>query len=244
MLQRDTQPRGQGPRFFRFCDFRVIQIGTSFVTCMRTSGFPWSFRMLRHCRRAVRVLSLTATVLPLLLCGCFERKEQIKISQQGSVTFQLTYRADSADEMLTGDVMPSPQAGWATESKTEKDNEGKETFVLTAYASIPPRMSLPSNYAVRSDTDADLYLQFPTHVTVEKRRDGMYYHFHRLYPARPSIEIEKLREKLLQEPLKEIGAEPKDWTPQQRVNIVKGLANFETEKMLVFARAAFQSTTP
>src|SRR5262245_15182457 len=134
-------------------------------------------RMKSSSRAAALSVAMAAVIVSL--GGCFERKEQIKISPQGSVSFDLTYRTDSMDDMLNGDVMPTPQAGWATEQRTEKDNDGKETFVLIALAAFPPRMALPANFATRSDVDADLYLQFPTEVKLEKRRDGMYFHFHR-----------------------------------------------------------------
>lgn len=194
------------------------------------------------CRKCLQILIPVALVL--LLGGCFDRKERIVISPRGSVSFELSYRTDSMEDLLEGDAMPTPQAGWATEQKAEKDAEGKVSYSITALAAFPPKFALPSNFATRSDADADLYLQFPTTLKVEKRRDGTYYHFRRVYTTRPMVEFDRLKQKLVEDPLKGIGAEPREWTEEHRILIVQSLARFEVEKMLIFGRAACLHATP
>jgi hypothetical protein len=179
-----------------------------------------------------------------LLGGCLERKERLAISADGSVWIEAEFKTDSLDELYKGDAIPTPAGGWAVEQLTERDDKGKEAYKLIATASIPPRRPLPATFATRGDADQDLYLQFPTTLKIEQRGDGVYYHFRRVYPARPWEYIERLQRQFVQEPLNELEPEPETWLPEERISVVKALATFEVEKALVFARAAFLETTP
>jgi hypothetical protein len=181
-----------------------------------------------------------------VLSGCVERREHISITTQGTVTFEVTMRSDSQADLFEGDAVPTAAAGWACEQKSAKDAEGRETFELYAIASFPQGTTLPGNFAARSDSRADLYLQFPTTLKIETRSDGTYYHFRRVYPARPWVQFEKLRERLIEQPLKSaaLDGEPSTWTTDQRMAVVKAMANFECEKMLIFARKAYLEAAP
>src|SRR5439155_4262926 len=102
--------------------------------------------MLRLRRWCTLVWPLIACAMAIVLGGCFDRKEHITISERGSAAFELNYHTDSLDDLLNGDVMPTPQAGWAVEQKSEKDKDGKESFSLLALASYPPGFAMPSNF--------------------------------------------------------------------------------------------------
>src|SRR5262249_29615230 len=71
-----------------------------------------------------------------------------------------------------------------------------------------------------------------------------YYHFRRVYSARPMVSIQRLKQNLVHEPLKDIGVDPRKWTEEQRIMIVRALARFEVEKTLVLGRDAWLSATP
>jgi hypothetical protein len=177
--------------------------------------------------------------------GCVERKERLNISPNGSVHYIVQHKSDSENDLFEGDAVPRAIGGWIASQEIERDENGKETYLLKAEALFVPGAKLPSNFAFRTDADADLNLQFPTSVTIEERRDGTYYHFARAYLPRPWAQIQALEERHVQGPLKDLAEiDPEQWTPAQREFAVRALATFETEKMLVFARSAFLHTTP
>jgi hypothetical protein len=189
------------------------------------------------------------------LSACVERKEHLKISPQGSVEWHVTHETDSLSELYEGDAVPRIAGGWFVEqqevpkpvqAKPDQEDNGPEVkYLLIADAIFPPAQALPSNYGLPTEGDADLYLQFPTTVTIEDRADGVYYHFARTYESRPWAQIELLRKALVDEPLKELdGVDPRFWTTEQRIAALHALASFETEKALIFARAAFKHASP
>lgn len=179
------------------------------------------------------------------MSGCLERKEHLTIAPDGGVWYVAQFRTDSLDELYKGDAIPTPAGGWAAEQTVERDDDGKETFKLSATASIPCKGELPSTFAGRASADDYECLQFPTTVYIEQRADGTYYHFHRLYPARPWVYIQNLQDRLVKQPLGEFSdLESGEWTNEQRTSVERALAAFESEKTLIFARAAFLDTTP
>lgn len=184
-------------------------------------------------------------LLVLFIAACVERKEHLTIQPGGVVLYQAKFAADSLEELETGDAAPRAQGGWLVQRGQSEDEDGKVTHTLVAEKAFGPRQALPAHFASKSDPNADLYLQFPTTLAVERRADGEYYHFSRVYSARPWAAIEALEERLLKAPLADLdGIKPEDWTPEQRKMVVQALANFEIEKMLVFARHAFKHVAP
>jgi hypothetical protein len=181
----------------------------------------------------------------LLLAGCLERVETITVELDGTVVIEAVFKSDQLDELFEGDAMPSEAGGWLVEDVEEIDDEGGHHYSLFADSVFGPQSELPENYAVAGDPDTELYLQFPTSVTIEPRPDGVYYHFHRTYPGRAWARIEALRELLIDEPTK--GLKDKDesqYTPEDRKLLVRSYTDFETAKLLTFARHAYLATTP
>jgi hypothetical protein len=171
--------------------------------------------------------------------GCLEHRETITVDPDGTVTIEARFTTDSEDELYEGD------GGWIVVESVEIDDDEQERFHLVADAVFPPEVQLPANYAVPGDADTDLYLQFPTTVTIEDRPDGVYYHFHRRYPGRGWAQIEALRELLVEEKLKKLQDTPlEEYTRQDYVLVLRSYADFEAVKMLTFARAAFLEVTP
>lgn len=190
-------------------------------------------------------ISLALAVCMIIPAGCVERKERLNISPNGSVHYVITCKSDSDVDLYEGDAVPRAVGGWIASQDVQEDADGKKTYVLKAEALFAPGAKLPANFGLRTDADADLYLQFPTMVKIEQRRDGTYYHFARTYMPRAWAAIAALEERHVQGPLKELAEiDPDLWTPAQREMAVRSLATFETEKMLVFARAAFLRATP
>jgi len=196
-------------------------------------------------RHALLPTMMLPAICSIVVGGCVERKERLNISPNGSLHYTVTCKSDSEKDLYEGDAVPRAIGGWIASQDIERDEHGKETYILKAEALFVPGAKLPSHFGLRTDADADLYLQFPTTVKVEDRRDGTYYHLARKYQPRPWAQIQALEERHVQGPLKELSdIEPELWTPAQREMAVRALATFETEKMLVFARAAFLHATP
>ncbi|MCH8165554.1 MAG: hypothetical protein IH889_08090 [Planctomycetes bacterium] len=192
-----------------------------------------------------RTCLIVLVVVSLGLFGCLERKEKITVEADGTVLMEATFETDSFDELYTGDAVPSLEAGWLVEESIQVDDEGKEYYRLTAQFFYPPEVELPENFAVPDDPQAGLYLQFPTAVAIEERRDGTYYHFHRTYPRRAWAHIDALHQLLVEEKLKDVsGKKDEDLTREDRTLMLSSFADFEVAKMLMFARSAFLEVTP
>ncbi|MCZ6611011.1 MAG: hypothetical protein O6941_00120, partial [Planctomycetota bacterium] len=165
-------------------------------------------------------------VSSLGLFGCIERKEKITVEADGTVLLEATFETDSFDELYTGDAVPSLEAGWFVEESVTVDDEGKEYYRLTAQFFYPPEVELPENYAVPDDPQADLYLQFPTAVVIEERRDGTYSHFHRTYPRRAWAQIDALHQLVVKEKLKDVsGKKDEDLTSEDRTLMLSSFAD-------------------
>jgi hypothetical protein len=180
--------------------------------------------------------------------GCLERRETITVEADGTVTIEAVFETESENELLDFDVMPSLAGAWLAEGIEEIEpgpGDKGPRYRLTAGAKFPPDVALPDNFAPPGDPQAGLYLQFPTTVTIERRRDGVYYHFHRRYPGRPWAEVESLRELLLDETTKDLkDKKPEEITREDRRALLRAHGQFEAAKMLVFARAAFLDVSP
>ncbi|MHC4505364.1 MAG: hypothetical protein ACYTFI_18840, partial [Planctomycetota bacterium] len=186
-----------------------------------------------------------ATAAWFALAGCLERRETITVDPEGTVAIEARFSTGAEPELYEGDAVPSLAGGWFVDESVEVDDDGEQRFHLIAEAVFPPEVKLPANYAVPGDPDEDLYLQFPTTVTIEDRPDGVYYHFHRRYPGRRWAQIEMLRELLVEEKLKELKDTPlEEFTHRDHVLVLESYADFEAAKMLTFARAAFLEVTP
>jgi len=185
--------------------------------------------------------SLVASTLGIvLLASCVERKEHLSISPEGRVWWEVTHDTDSLPDLLDGDAVPRVEGGWAAEREEKQDEEGKVSYRLHAVAAFGPKHKLPSNFALPSETDGDLYLQFPTTVTFERRRGETLCHFHRAYLARPWAAVQQLRERLVDSQIADLkDIEFDQWTPQQRQTVVRAMVNFEVHKLLLLAREAY-----
>ncbi len=178
------------------------------------------------------------------LVGCLERTETITVEPDGTVLIEAMFRTDHEGELYEGDAIPSDAGGWLVDLE-EVEEDGKRRFHLTAEGEFGPQFELPENYAVPGDADTHLYLQFPTTVEIENRADGVYYHFHRTYPARGWAHIEALREVLLEEPNKKLKDKDKDdFTAEDWKLVARSYTAFEVAKLLTFARGAYLETTP
>jgi hypothetical protein len=181
----------------------------------------------------------------LAASGCVERVERLVVEPDGTVAITASFDALGWSELFEGDAVPTLAAGWVVADWVELDREAREHHHLRAEAVFPADVPLPSSFAEPQDPRAEEYLQFPTTLQVERRSEGTYYHFRRVYAAREWARIEALRRVLLEERLKALsGKDLEDLSREDHALVIQSLADFEVAKMLTFARRAFLEVSP
>jgi hypothetical protein len=186
----------------------------------------------------------------LVLAGCLERKEKLVISADGSATLTLAFKTDSLDELDQGDAAPTIDGGWWIEQRSQRKRmpvvpigedprrEPQMEHLRTAELHLPAGVPWPANYAAIGDVDPDVYLQFPTSLTIERRADGVYYHFRRVYQPRQWAQLDLMRQSL-QEELEKAAAD--ELGERRSVELARTLAQLEVIKHLHWARQAFRA---
>ncbi|MCZ6835560.1 MAG: hypothetical protein O7G85_07285 [Planctomycetota bacterium] len=202
-------------------------------------------------------LGITALGL-IFLTGCIERKEHLTIREDGSVKIEVEHTSNSWDEMYMGDAWPRLEAGWLALDDSRREDDGTESFTLKAEAIFPPDLELPSHYEIDKDPFPGTSTRFPTQLLIERRRDGLYYHFKRTYLPREWAYIGKIREEIearFQEDEEEFDSarefamqtlEPviAQSEQQREMEMIKALTEFETIKLEHFTQRALHDAVP
>jgi hypothetical protein len=204
----------------------------------------------RRARKGVLRRAAGKAECPLFLCvlvaGCVERVERIQVHDDAAVTMRLRFEADQADELEAGRV-PTRDMGWTIRRSTRRgENDEEAKHVLEADRSFDAGDDLPATYASSTDPHAERHLQFPTEVTMEPRIDGLYFHFRRVYPARPHAVIDGIRKELLarHDLASTDDIDIDEMSDAELAALIRTLTRFEAEKCLAFARAAYLELTP
>jgi hypothetical protein len=192
--------------------------------------------------------SATAFLLLLAACvaGCIERKETIRVADDGTVRIRIEMIADAADE-LTAARIPSPEMGWRVERSERRDAAGDiEKHVVIADIERRADEPLHDRLGPPEPLLPGVELHFATSVTTDMRRGASVRHFRRVYDARPwaYVEAEEAR-------LREIhgvdaldGRDLASFSSGERERLLRGFAEIEAARTLVFARAAFTDVSP
>lgn len=192
---------------------------------------------------SIRGLSAAAAIC-LVLAGCVKRKETITVHEDGSVTLAIQTEGDRAD-VETGSPMLVKTDGWEFSHKLEVDKDGKETLKLSAGSTIAAGQPIPDVYPTNDKDQPTLAVRHPTSLTVERRSDGTYYHFRRVYLARRWAPVNYWRHELIEEPLERSDAESvEEMSDEKKQEIVQNLIQFEALKQLSFARTAAEAVQP
>lgn len=194
-----------------------------------------------------RFNTLVFLAIPALCAGlcCVERKETIKIARDGAVTIELQFEG-SEEETSQGDAMPSTESGWEVERTVEKKGDNDDVTVkLTSERQFGPGDALPRSFADTGDPDTDLYCDFPTEVRIERRRDGVYYYFHRTYTPRRWAYIQRWHDEFIDDQIKQLGEKPVDeLTPDERAQVAEAFAGVEAFKQIEFSSIAIVESHP
>ncbi len=177
----------------------------------------------------------------LFLTGCLERSETIKVRPDGQVSMTVNIKADQVAELSPGRV-PSQLSGWTVNQAPDADGK-KQT--LSAQQTFAPGYALPANDGTPGDLLNKTYVQFPTTLKVEKRSDGTYYQFRRVYQARPYAWLAALDERPGSNEIKAITQRPADKvTLGEWEKAIAFAMETQTLKKLEQARAAVLQITP
>jgi hypothetical protein len=185
---------------------------------------------------------LLASVL-LLIPGCLERKETIRVDRDGAVRIRVEIEGDPGD-FVSGDALPDEHTGWKTRDEFEADDDGKEKQHRIATQEFAAGRPLPDSYADPDDPQYGIALMFPTALEIERRPDGTYYHFKRVYEARAQARYTVHRE-LFKQIFKELdelaGKDPAELTDEQRTRLVEILRLLEALKRAEYVMAGAEA---
>lgn len=169
--------------------------------------------------------------------GCLKRTERIRVSVDGSVKIGLEYEGEKGD-FETLDALPSSAGGWRLERLVE-EKDGKEIVKLVGERTFAPRDELPSTFAAPGDPYAALVLSFPTTLVRERRADGIYLHFRRVYKPREWNYVDYWSNMIVDDNVKELGEKkPEELTHEERLTMIRSLAGVEAMKQVEFAHRA------
>jgi len=190
-----------------------------------------------------RLILISAAALPILFAtGCVKRKEIIIVKPDGAVTVTIDYGGDKSD-FDKGDAMPSEQGGWKVSREDRTEENKKETVDLTAERTFKPGEELPGSYAAPNDPDANLYLKFPTTLTRERRKDGVYLHFRRVYAPREWAYVQYWADEHIDDNIKKLGEKkPEELTHEERVQLIQRFAGVEAYKQIELAQRALKES--
>ena len=175
--------------------------------------------------------------------GCVLREEKIQISRDGRVTIALEISGE-VKELTQGDAMPSEESGWKVDRKT-KIEDGKEELTLMSERTFAPGEDLPRTFASPEDPAADLYLDFPTSVETERRADGLYFIFRRVYSQRPWAYMQHWKDICFDEDIKKLGEKPVEELTREDVRtIAEASICDEAFAQAEWARVALKETLP
>ena len=195
---------------------------------------------------AVRLFSVPALLLAavsLLIPGCLERKETVRVDRDGSVRIRVELEGDPGD-FAAGDALPDKHTGWKTQDEFETDDDGKEKQHRIATRRFAAGQPLPESYADPDGPQYGIALMFPTTLEIERRSDGTYYHFKRVYEARAQARYSIHRE-LLKDIFKELeeltGKDPAELTDEERTRVVEILRLLEAFKRAEYVMAGAEA---
>lgn len=182
---------------------------------------------------------LLLVALSLLVTGCLEREETIRVDRDGSVEMRVELNGDPGD-FVAGDALPTEATGWEVQDRIETDEDGDDTQHRIAARKFRPGQPLPDSYVDPDDPQYGIAVMFPTTLNIERRRDGTYYHFKRVYEsraqARYSIHQELLKNQL--DALKQLGGKaPEELTEEERQRVISVLRTLEALKQAEYVAA-------
>lgn len=185
-------------------------------------------------------IAISSVVGILVACGCIKRTETVAVLPDGSALL-LTQIEGDPEDFENGDPLPSQREGWSVKQHTIREASSKQTkHYLTAKRKAPVGAGIPDSYASASDPVADICLRFPTDITIDRQRDGIYYHYQRVYEGREFAQVNYWRDAVLEnDDMKKIQSKsPEELTPDERMTLAAGLIKIESLQAAEFLKDA------
>lgn len=161
---------------------------------------------------------LCGAALGLLgLLGCIKRTERITVFEDGAAILQTTIEGDAWD-LREGDALPEVAARWTVQEQSEVDKDGDEKLTRVAERRLATDTPWPETYAVAGGELEGLALRFPTTLMIERRAEGVYYHFRRVYQGRDHARGEyEARQVMETDEMKQLSQKkPEELTTEER----------------------------
>lgn len=179
-----------------------------------------------------------AFALALCSAGCLKRTETFRVLEDGSIHLAVVIEGD-ADDVSTGDPLLTSTSPWQVKEERETEDDGQITLRRSAERTFKPGEAIPTSYAGPDDEHADRAARFDTSLVLEKRDDGVYYHFRRVYKARPWARFDYERKRIVDERIDPLGERsPAELSPTELEELAKALIESEKVKWIALTDAA------
>ncbi|MFQ5413946.1 MAG: hypothetical protein ACE5E6_05760 [Phycisphaerae bacterium] len=194
--------------------------------------------------RGTTVVTVLGALTVAVCTGCPERKETITVARDGRVSMVIEY-ADESDQLVAPDAVPTRAGGWDVVRDVRQDGD-KRKHVLTARQTFPPGAPLPRRFGLPDDPDGEIVLDFPTTLETERRSDGVYYHFRRVYTPRKWAYVQYDQDRIQKElDAAKLGDQPLDeLSRQDRIKLARLVVSLDAARHVELARAALQHADP
>ncbi|MBN2319442.1 MAG: hypothetical protein JXR49_10215 [Acidobacteria bacterium] len=130
----------------------------------------------------IRNYLLTAIcIASVFFSGCFERREEISINENGDIFIRALLGGD-AEEAPQISELPNKGSWKINKWETTTNKEGRMELEIDAEMNIPYGESVPDRY--NTDDKTDRGLRFPTTIKTYRKGSRTFYEFTRRYQSR------------------------------------------------------------
>ncbi len=167
-----------------------------------------------------------AAMAAAVLGGCVKNEEKITVHADGSVDLQMVVEGDRKD-MESGAPGIAKREGWVVTQHMVTEDDGEQKVHRQAEITIPAGQPIPANYPTDDPDGEALALRHATTLEIERRADGVYYHFRRVYEHRPAAFVNVAWDELYEEYGDEDPAKMKGDEARKFVVMLGGIARFQ-----------------
>src|SRR5690606_21333611 len=139
--------------------------------------------------------------------------------------------------------LPEMFGGWIVEEHEEPDDSGGTRYHRVATRAWAPDEPLPATWAGGRALRGESALRCATTSTMDRRRDGTWYHFRRVYEARRWAPFAAIQAEFLEPALTGLG-DGGPITAERRDAVASALARHDAERMLLIGREVYLEISP
>ena len=126
-------------------------------------------------------LAAVICMTSVFLTGCFDRKEEITVNENGDTFIHALFGGD-AEEAPQASELPNKDSWKINRWETTTDKDGKTELEIDVEMNIPYGETLPDRYNL--DDKNDVGLRFPSAVKSYRKGNRTFYEFTRRYQPR------------------------------------------------------------